>query len=261
MGILSVILFLKGEDMNYIIYDLEFNQKSPDSLNIETTNSYLPFEIIQIGALKLSENFEIVSKFNTLIKPTVHKTINPFIESLTGINDSKVSSCKSFLQVYEDFIRFIGDNEIVLCVWGTVDIKELLRNIEFHKLSTLSNPIFYIDVQYYASKYFKVPKGTRIGLKNAVEILNISENDKFHDAFNDAYYTSEVFKTIYDGTTIPKIYLLEPSTIRDYKPKEIVDAQALIKQFEKMYNREMSVEEEAIIKLAYFMGKTKQFII
>lgn len=247
--------------MNYVIYDLEFNQKSPDTSNIEVDNSNLPFEVIQIGAIKLDENFRTVSTFNTLIKPTVYTTINPFIENLTRINDRKLSLCKSFVEVYEDFIRFVGDDEIVLCVWGIVDIKELLRNIKFYELSTLSNPKSYIDVQHYTSKYLKVPKGTRIGLKNAVEILNISLENEFHDAFNDAYYTCEIFKTIYDDTVIPKIYTFISSHSRDYIPREIVDEEALIRQFEKMYNREMSEEEKTIIKLAYFMGKTKQFII
>jgi inhibitor of KinA sporulation pathway (predicted exonuclease) len=250
-----------GENMNYIVYDLEFNQKSPGISNVEANNPSLPFEIIQIGALKLNENFETISTFNTLVKPTVHTTIHPFIKKLTQINDDEVGSCKSFLQVYEDFRKFIGDDEIVLCVWGTVDIKELLRNIKFHKLSTLINFKSYIDIQHYASKYFKVPKGSRIGLRNAVEVLNISAKNEFHDAFNDAYYTSEVFKIIYDDTVIPKIYTIAQSPRRVYKPKEIVDTEALIKQFEKMYRKEMSEEEKSIIKLAYFMGKTKQFII
>ena len=246
--------------MNYIIYDLEFNQKSTDISNPEAAFPSLPFEIIQIGALKLNESFETVSTFNTLIKPTVHTAIHPFIENLTGINDSKVSIHKNFPQVYEDFIRFAGSGEIVLCVWGTVDIKELLRNIKFHELPALSN-FKFIDVQHYASKYFKVSKGFRIGLKNAVEFLNLSSENEFHDAFNDAYYTSEVFKIIYDDTVIPKVYTPISSPGRVCKPKEIVDEKALIKQFEKMFNREMSMEEKSIIKLAYLMGKTRQFII
>jgi len=246
--------------MNYIIYDLEFNQKATDISNLEAINYSLPYEIIQIGALKLNENFETVSTFNTLIKPTVHTTILPFIENLTGITDSMVSSYKNFPQAYEDFIRFIRDDKIVLCVWGTVDIKELLRNIKFHKLPTLSN-FEYIDVQHYACKYFKVPKEFRIGLKSAVELLNISSKKEFHDAYNDAFYTSEVFKTIYDDTIIPKVYNPLSSPRRAWKRKEIVDEKALIKQFEKMYNREMSEEEKSIIKLSYFMGKTKQFTV
>ena len=247
--------------MNYIIYDLEFNQKSTDISNVESTNSSLPFEIIQIGALKLNENFETISTFNTLIKPTVHTTILPFIENLTGITDSKVRSYQTFPQVYENFIRFVRDDEMVFCVWGTVDIKELLRNIKFHHLPALPNFKFYIDVQHYACQYLKVPKGFRIGLKNTVERLNISSKNEFHDAFNDACYTSEVFKIIYDDTVIPMAYTPSASPRRVCKPKEIVDEKALIKQFEKMYSREMSEEEKSIIKLAYSMGKTKQFII
>lgn len=247
--------------MNYIIFDLEFNQKYTDKSNAEAVNDLLPFEIIQIGALKLSENFETVSTFNTLVKPTVHKAIHPFIENLTGINDNKVSIYKSFPEIYEDFIRFIGEDKIVLCVWGTVDIKELLRNIKFHELPPLSNFKFYIDVQQYASKYFKFSKALRIGLKNAAEILNIPIKNEFHDAFNDAYYTSEIFKIIYDDTVVPKKYTTVSSHRRVNKPKEKVDEKALINQFEKMYNREMSEEEKSIIKHAYYMGKTKQFII
>lgn len=246
--------------MNYIIYDLEFNQKSDKTSDSEADNSGLPFEIIQIGALKLNEKFKVVSKFNTLIKPTLHTSIHPFIENLTGINDGKVSIHKSFPQVYEDFLRFIGTGEFVLCVWGTVDIKELLRNIKFHGLPKL--PDFkFIDVQQYASKYLKSPKKSRIGLKNAVELLKIPSKNEFHDAFNDAYYTSEVFKITFDDSIIPKIYNAASSRRRICSPKGKIDEEALIRQFEKMYDREMSEEEKSIIIHAYYMGKTGQFII
>lgn len=245
--------------MNYIIYDLEFNQKL-NSTDIESNDSpNLPFEILQIGALKLSEKFETLSVFNALIKPTVYTTIHPYVENLTKINKDKVSSCKNFVKVYEDFLDFIDGSEIVFCIWGIVDIKELQRNLKFYGLSTSSVTTYYIDIQKYASKYLKSPKGTKISLRNAIDLLNIPINGEFHDAFNDAYYTSEVFKKIYDDTIVPNIYVSTPSR-RIIQPKEILDVVALINQFEKMYNRKMSSEEENIIKLAYVMGKTKQFI-
>lgn len=247
--------------MNYIIYDLEFNQKYLDSTEAESNNaSGLPFEIIQIGALKLNENFETISKFNALIKPTVYPSIHPYVENLTKITNDKVSSCKSFVPVYEDFLKFIDKDESILCVWGTGDIKELLRNIIFYNLSTSSIPKLCIDIQKYASKYFNTPNKSRIGLKTAADLLNIQDTGEFHDAFNDAYYTAEVFKHIYDDTIKPSVY--EPNfTKRVAQPKEKVDTAALINQFEKMYNREMSEEEKSMIKLAYIMGKTRQFVI
>ena len=70
--------------MFYIVYDLEFNQKDKHYTSNEYNNkTNLPFEIIQIGAVKLNEDFEIVSAFNSLIKPTVYTTIHPYIEELT----------------------------------------------------------------------------------------------------------------------------------------------------------------------------------
>jgi len=254
--------------VNYIIYDLEFNQK--DNSSIDVNNNYeknevknlcsMPFEIIQIGALKLNEKFQTISTFNTLVKPTVHKTIHPFVEKLTNITDAKVALCGNFLTVYEEFLKFIGDDEVVLCVWGTVDIKELLRNINFYDLSA-SYISKYIDIQKHASKSLKAPAKSKIGLKNAIELLNIQIEGEFHDAFNDAYYTSEVFKLIYDDSVKPIIYTSTPSRRVSSKPKEKIDMVSLINQFEKMFDRQMSKEEESIIKLAYIMGKTKQFIL
>ncbi|MBK1811511.1 exonuclease domain-containing protein [Clostridium sp. YIM B02505] len=248
--------------MNYVIYDLEFNQKYIDFPEENpSSSSRLPFEIIQIGALKLNERFETLSSFNALIKPEVYPNIHPYVEKLTRINNNTVSSSKDFVSVYKEFLEFIGDDQVILCVWGTVDIKELLRNIEFYNLSSSSISKYYIDVQKTASLYLKSPNNSKVGLKTAIELLNLKSDNEFHDAFNDAYYTSEIFKTIYDNTNIkPSIY--SPNTSRKSKePKEKIDTVSLIKQFEKMYNREMSSEEKTIIKLAYNMGRTRQFVV
>lgn len=245
--------------MNYIIYDLEFNQKNNDSIDNKSNQpNTIPFEIIQIGAVKLNENFETISIFNSLIKPNIYKTIHPIIENLTNITDLQLSSCSYFPTVYKDFLNFIGDDEIIFCVWGVVDIKELIRNVKFYNLST-SQLSKYIDIQIYTSKYLKTEKKSKIGLKNAIELLGIPIKGDFHNAFNDAYYTSEIFKIIYDNKMKPIIYKSQPYR-KTSKPKEKIDTVSLIKQFEKIYNREMSEEEKSIIKLAYIMGKTRQFI-
>lgn len=253
--------------MKYIVYDLEFNQKdnSPveaenGSLDTKITNrSDMPFEIIQIGALKLDDNLETISTFNSLVRPTLYKSIHPFIESLTKITNDMVDSCEDFVSVYENFLKFIGADEVVFCVWGAADIKELIRNIKFHNLPTeyISK---YIDIQKYASKYLKTPNKDRIGLRNAIEFLNIPIEGEFHDAFNDAHYTAEIFRLFYNKKIKPSIYTPGPPK-RISQPKEEIDMVSLINQFEKIYKREMTSEEKSIIKLAYIMGRTKQFII
>lgn len=54
--------------MNYIVFDLEWNQ-NPDGR--KHPDSRLPFEIIEIGAVKLNEKREIIDTFQCLIKPKV----------------------------------------------------------------------------------------------------------------------------------------------------------------------------------------------
>ena len=247
--------------MNYIVYDLEFNQKPQDFKADQYYKSHsLPFEIIQIGALKLNEKLETLTNFNALIKPNVYPKIHPFVEKLTGIDNRAVSLSKSFTQVYDEFIDFICDEDTVLCIWGSADIRELIKNIEFYNLSAAAISKSYIDIQKYASEYFEAPKDSRISLKTAINLFNLPIIGEFHDAFNDAYYTAEVFKCIFDGEIKPQIFI--PVKLKTaQKVRERVDTFALIKQFEKMYDREMSEEEKAIIMLAYNMGRTKQFTI
>lgn len=262
--------------MNYIVFDLEFNQKYKNAeeevtkeVSIEKDEEAelkrnLTFEIIQIGAIKLNENFEKISTFNSLVKPVIHKTLHPYVETMTKININEADEAEKFPKVYENFLNFIGEEPGIFCVWGYVDIKELLSNINYYGLPTKDLPKKYIDVQLHASKLLNYSKGTRVGLKTALELLAIKDDGDFHDALMDALYTSLIFKNIYNKAMKPLDFSTSSNNLRRSKasvPKLKVDNNALIKQFEKMYKRSMTEEEIAIIKTAYTMGKTQQFLI
>lgn len=246
--------------MNYIIFDLEYNQQHPDDINPSEPKPPLLFEIIQIGAIKLTKDLKLISVFNSLVKPNIHLKLHPYVENLTKINMDDLNKSPNFKSVYTDFINFIGQEENILVVWGSSDIKELIKNIEFYNLDSSKISNKYIDIQSYVSKLFKLPKGQKISLKNAVEALNITVEGEFHDAFFDAHYTSEVFKSIYTKNLSPSTFIKSTEN-RSKVKKEKLDSNALINEFEKIYNRKMSKEEVKIIRLAYFMGKTKQFIL
>ena len=245
--------------MNYIVFDLEFNQAWDFEENKGSINLKCPFEIIQIGALQLNENLEVVSTFDRLVKPELYSNLHPFVQQLTGITIENLTSAKTFKEIYEEFTQFIS-NESILCMWGKSDMKELLRNIKYHNLDMSIIPKEYINIQLYASKYLQSPKGTSVGLRNAVELLNIPHGSNFHDALNDAYYTADVFKRINNHEIKPLIYHSDKeSRLRTTSIKTKLDTNELMNQFEKMYNRQMTEEEQSIIKLAYMMGKTSQF--
>ncbi len=244
--------------MKYLIYDLEFNQGYNDNPHYNDSNPKCPFEIVQIGAVKLDENFNIISTLNKIIKPKIYPVLHPYVEKITNLSTKELSHGEDFEDAYEDLLTFLGNEETILCVWGVIDIKELFRNIIYYQLSSKNVPKQYINIQKHASTYFNSPKGSSIGLRTSVELLNIPITDDFHNALSDAHYTVEVFKRIYSPSMKPTTYTFNKIS-RKSQQKEDLDTEGLIKQFEKMYNRQMTEEEISIIKLAYIMGKTNQF--
>jgi len=56
--------------MNYIVFDLEWNQNPAGK---KSRNDRLPFEIIEIGAVKVNSKKEITDSFHRLIN---HRFIN-----------------------------------------------------------------------------------------------------------------------------------------------------------------------------------------
>lgn len=255
--------------MNYIVFDLEFNQgykyrRKSKRKKRDLTNPKCPFEVIQIGVIKLDENLENVSEMNALVKPSIYKNIHPFISDMTGITTDELNGAKVFKEVFKDFVNLL-DEDSVLCPWGVGDIRELVKNINYHKLDRSLIPSLYIDIQRETSNHLSTPKGNCIGLENAAKSLDIPIESDFHDAFNDAYYTAEIFKKIYNNNIKTNTYnLVENSggtSNKNEATKTRLDTDSFIKQVEKMFGKELTKREISLIKVAYMMGKTKQFQI
>ena len=246
--------------MSYIIFDLEFNQDHSSDQDYTKYGVKYPFEIIQIGAIKLDSSFNTIGSFNSYVKPTIYSKVNSFISKLTGITTEELLLADRFPEVYNSFIDFIDDKEAIFCVWGTSDIKELFKNIDYHKLDSNLLSKKFINIQEYASKALGFTGNNLANLQFAAEEFNIEMPYEFHNALNDAYYTAEVFKKIYSSSIEPKIYNPYHVKTRQKKEKIKVDYDNLISQFVKMYNRDMTDEEKEIIKLAYKMGRSNQFL-
>lgn len=252
--------------MQFIIFDLEFNQGYDfNKTGKPVTNIKCPFEIIEIGAVKLNEHLEKIETFHSLIKPKIYNRIHPFVKDITKISIKDLNHSPCFPEVYKKFIKFIDSEYDIFCVWGTVDLKELYRNALYHRLHKKRLPQRYIDIQSIAAIHLNNPNGSSIGLRNAVELLNIPLDKEFHNALHDASYTAEIFKLLYSENIQPETYNYSSlSTAKksiQHKEKRILDKRNLFLQFEKMYNKKLTDEEKEMIKLAYKMGQTNQFMI
>lgn len=246
--------------MTYIVFDLEFNQDQASLQKSEESLSLCPYEIIQIGAMKLDHNLNTIGSFNRYIRPVIYSEINTMVTNLTGITSEQLQIEKYFSEVYQDFIAFIDDENAVFCTWGISDIREIFRNTAYHNQNKEHLPHTYINLQPYISKHLHLPQNQLISLRNAVEALNILMPYRFHNALYDTYYTTEIFKKIDSKILQPIHYNPNFAKPRTRSRKKVIETEELLKQFEKMYSRDITEDEKAMILLAYKMGRTNQFI-
>lgn len=179
--------------MNYIVMDLEWNQSSTGK---EGTAATLPFEIIEIGAVKLNSDRKMISEFSRLVKPQVYKTMHHITGKLIHLQMQQLESGDPFTEVYSDFKNWYGSDPF-FCTWGPLDLVELQRNLRYYDLPVLAKgPFAFLDVQKLYSIAFDVDAKTRRSLEYAVDEMGIEKDIPFHRAFSDAYYTAKVLERI-----------------------------------------------------------------
>ncbi len=223
---------------NFIILDLEWNQ-SPDGKRCSVAE--LPFEIIEIGAVKLDETFALVDEFHQLIKPKVYHQMHHAISEVTQMDMQVLRrEGKSFPEAMDTFMGWCGGNH-VFCTWGSMDLLELQRNLSYYGMhNPFPVPFLYYDVQKLYGLFLE--KGRKPSLDAAIEHLNLHEDRPFHRALNDAYYTGKVLGQL-------EYQLFKPYYSLDYfRVPQKVEEEIYLKfpQYSKMVSIPYTSNEEII---------------
>lgn len=174
--------------MNYIILDLEWNQSSTGK---EEVSKILPFEIIEIGAIKLNNDRKMTDEFSELIKPQIYHEMHRITGKLIHLQMDELEQGSFFPEVMERFRDWCGE-DYIFCTWGPLDLVELQRNIRYYGIEPLADgPFKFLDVQKLFSIAYEDRKSRRT-LEHAIDFLKIEKDIPFHRAFSDAYYTAKV---------------------------------------------------------------------
>ena len=174
--------------MNYIIFDLEWNQCGSDS-EILTDPVCLPGEIIEIGAVKLDDSFQKVDELRLYIKPQYYQKLHRRIVTLTGIRDQILAEQGlSFPQAYEKFQALCGE-EYSFMTWSTSDLPILVDNMLLHGIDVSNLPDTYDLQRIFCREIMRFSR--RMSLDDALKVLN-EKGDTAHDALNDSRNTALV---------------------------------------------------------------------
>ena len=179
--------------MNYIIMDLEWN-----NAYMKSAQKFVN-EIIEIGAVKLNENLEIVDTYSELIKPVVSRKLRSRIKDLTHLTNEDISGGMAFDEAISKLEEWSGSDALFM-TWGDTDIRTMLSNFKyFLKKDSISFIERYADLQRYCQCFINMENIQQAGLSYAAECLQIdAEKYPHHRALDDSLLSAECFKKVFD---------------------------------------------------------------
>lgn len=187
--------------MFYIIFDLEWN----NAYNYKMKKGFN--EIIEIGAVKLDSNFNIVGTFKQLIKPKISKKLSSRFKNLTHITPEDVKENGiPFENAISDFARWSESDKSIFMSWSNSDLFVLIDNFKcFFKKTSVDFMKKYADVQKFCQRNIKTENSNQIGLSHCAEYLDISvDTENLHRALEDCYLAAKCFEKVFDKNEFEK---------------------------------------------------------
>ena len=211
--------------MKHVVVDLEMN---PVSREFREVRRKLNEEVIEIGAVRLDENFQQEAEFQCYVKPE-YGPIKKHITSLTGITQAMVADKKTYAACFQDFVDWVGEEETKIYSWSRSDIKQLRSECRY-KL-----PDF--DIGWLNARWVDLQQefDDRLGLHNSLALkhalgaMDHKCEGTQHTALADAINTSAILTLMQDDakfkeTMKPVLEILQPkddlaSSIGDLCPE------------------------------------------
>jgi len=181
--------------MNYIVLDLEATCKENDRS--------FPNETIEIGAVKLDSDFNIISTYNKFIKPKLNPVLTQFCKDLTSITQADIDTAQTFNEVIEDFKKWagVGEEPYILCSWGHYDKHQLARDCELYKL-----PKEWTERHISLKHQFGFIRNERpCGMAKALKKLGLPLIGTHHRGIDDAKNIAQIFIAYKDKWDFSKV--------------------------------------------------------
>ncbi len=188
--------------MYYVILDMEWDS-AYHKLHKRFVN-----QILQIGAVKLDENFNIIDIFDVTVKSSISKRVSKRFAELTGITKEMMLDGISLSEAVERYNDWLGDNTVTI-TWSNSDLytiaeneKYLLKNLKF-KMDK------YLDLQKFIQGELRLlghEIKSQISLSHAAELLGITtETYDLHTAKDDSLLCAALLKKHYNETAFENL--------------------------------------------------------
>ena len=135
--------------MNYIILDLEWDNAYCQKLGKPIN------QILQIGAVKLDEDFNICDTFEVNIKSALSKKVSNRFALLTGITTEDMLKGIKLEEAFLRYNEWAGTDTVTL-TWSNSDLYAIMQNEEMLPKGIRMHIEKYMDLQKYIHKKSKI---------------------------------------------------------------------------------------------------------
>lgn len=198
--------------MHYVILDMEW-----DSAYHKVHKRFVN-QILQIGAVKLDENFNIADIFDVTVKSDISKRVSRRFIELTGITKEMMLDGIPLSDAVNKYNNWLGEDTVTI-TWSNSDLYTIAEN-EKYLLNNLNFKMDkYLDLQKFIQGELRLlghEIKSQISLSNAAELLGITtEGYDLHTAKDDSLlcaallkkrYNESAFDNLIKDTSNPEFY-------------------------------------------------------
>jgi inhibitor of KinA sporulation pathway (predicted exonuclease) len=143
-------------------------------------------EIIEIGAVRVDlGSFEIVDRFQSYIRPTIHPKLTAFCTELTGITQSQVDAAPWFAEACTRYSAWLdkAHDLTTWASWGNYDKGQFERDCDRTGAADPHAALAHLNLKTTFAKTLDVRS---CGLGSAYKLLKQDMTGRHHSGLDDA---------------------------------------------------------------------------
>lgn len=180
---------------NLVVFDLEWNiGYKPYTFNYHGVEQTLRGEIIEIGAVRIDEDANVLDTFSIHLKPRIFRKLQHHIAKVTGLTQADLDKGAPIAQGLRRFMAWCGPNA-EFAEWGMDDVPVLKQNLFLCNINEEAPSVWY-DLQQVFLREHPRKEGEGMTLESVVTRLGIPTDRPFHDALSDTLYTVDVCRSL-----------------------------------------------------------------
>lgn len=180
----------------HIFLDFEMN---PIPREFREARELARSEIIEIGAVKLNAQYELIDRYSCYVKPE-YGAIHKRITQLTGITEGDVAQAQGFAPAMEAFAAWIGPGRGRIYSWSRSDQNQLYDEswLKEQELPWQLNQR-WIDFQAVYTRLIGLSRANPLSLQNALGVAEYRFAGTAHRAVQDAENSASLLVLVKQG--------------------------------------------------------------